>query len=345
MRHVPQGTECEIRPYREEDEGEVLDLLSVTLGSGPAGRRPPEFFRWKHWENPFGPSYMLVAEADGRIVGLRALMRWTFRSGDRMIPAVRAVDTATHPDYQGKGIFSRLTREAVEALRGDVDLIFNTPNEKSLPGYLKMGWSVVEKIPISVRVRKLPRVVGGLRDLRKAAPSDQLGPIVDAERAMDVLSDPGIGSLLEDASAASDARLATPKGAEYLRWRYGAASLVDYRGVRHHSGGALTGVALFRVRPRGRLWESTVAEVIVRPGDAGTARRLIRHIVEAASVDHLTCHFPPGSTAGRGARRAGFLPAPGGMTFVVNELSQGRMRPNPYEPASWALTLGELEVF
>jgi GNAT superfamily N-acetyltransferase len=344
VRNVPQATECEIRPYQEEDEGNVLDLLSVTLGSGPAGRRVPEFFRWKHWENPFGRSYVLVAEAEGRIVGLRALMRWTFCSRDRMIPAVRAVDTATHPDYQGKGIFSRLTREAVEALRGDVDLIFNTPNEKSLPGYLKMGWRIVGKIPISVRVRSLPRIVGGLRDLRRAPSSHQLGPVADAERAMDVLSDPGIGSLLEETFATSDARLGTRKGAEYLRWRYGAPH-IDYRGVREHSGGSLTGVGLFRVRPRGRLWESTVAEVIVRPRDTGTARRLIRKIVEAASVDHLTCYFPPGSVARRGARQAGFLPAPRRMTFVMNQLSQGRMRPDPYQLASWALTLGDLEVF
>jgi len=97
----------------------VLDLLGLTLGVGPAGRRPAEFFRWKHLENPFGPSLMLVAEADGRLVGLRAFMRWRFAAGDRQLRAVRAVDTATHPDYQGMGVFSRLTRAALDALDGE----------------------------------------------------------------------------------------------------------------------------------------------------------------------------------------------------------------------------------
>ena len=124
------------------------------LGGGPAGTGPAEFFRWKHLENPFGRSFMLVAEADGRIVGLRAFMRWEFVAGDRRFRAVRAVDTATHPDHQGKGIFSRLTLEALDALRDQADFVFNTPNEKSLPGYLKMGWQVVGRVPIRIRVRR-----------------------------------------------------------------------------------------------------------------------------------------------------------------------------------------------
>ena len=82
---------------------------------------------------------MLVAEADGRIVGLRAFMRWEFAAGDRRFRAVRAVDTATHPDYQGQGIFSRLTLEALDALRDQADFVFNTPNEKSLPGLPEDG--------------------------------------------------------------------------------------------------------------------------------------------------------------------------------------------------------------
>src|SRR6478736_1311829 len=126
-------TGIELRPYEDRDEPAVLSLLQASLGGGPAGSRPGEFFRWKHLRSPFGPSYMLVAEADGRLVGLRAFMRWRFVAGDVTLHAMRAVDTATHPEFQGRGIFSALTRRALDDLRGQADLIFNTPNEKSLP--------------------------------------------------------------------------------------------------------------------------------------------------------------------------------------------------------------------
>jgi hypothetical protein len=99
----------------------------VALGAGPVGRRPPEFFRWKHLENPFGPSLMLVAEDDGRVIGLRAFLRWRFQAGGGTLQAVRAVDTATHPGYQGLGVFTRLTRAALAALEGQVDLCSTPP--------------------------------------------------------------------------------------------------------------------------------------------------------------------------------------------------------------------------
>ncbi len=72
------GTALQIRPYAAEDEPAVIALLVGALGEGPSGHRTPDFFRWKHLENPFGESLLLVAELDGEIVGLRAFLRWGF---------------------------------------------------------------------------------------------------------------------------------------------------------------------------------------------------------------------------------------------------------------------------
>src|SRR4029453_2889830 len=164
MRVRPAGTRpaVAIRPFAAEDETGVLELLHEALGGGPAGMRPPEFFRWKHRSSPFGPSLLLVAEADGKLVGLRAFMRWRFVAGPAVLEAVRAVDTATHPDFQGMGIFSRLTRAALDDLEGTADLVFNTPNGKSGPGYLKMGWREVGKMPVPIPARHPLRVAGTL---------------------------------------------------------------------------------------------------------------------------------------------------------------------------------------
>jgi GNAT superfamily N-acetyltransferase len=266
----------ELRPYRDPDGPAVIELLTTTLGAGPAGARPPEYFRWKHLESPFGRSYMLVAEDDGRLVGLRAFMRWRFRAGRAELRAVRAVDTATHPDYQGRGIFSKLTLRALEDLRGEADLVFNTPNDKSLPGYLKMGWRRVGRVPVAVKARRLAPMVSALaRSRHRTVPNHERltsAPEVSAESAAIALQDSRLPSLLAEVEQARDDRITTPRDVPYLRWRYGSTALLDYRAVREERGGDLAGIALFRARPRGELWESTVAEVIVRPGDKAAAR-------------------------------------------------------------------------
>ncbi len=133
------------------DEVQVLALIELALGRRPDPRNAA-FFAWKHRENAFGPSPAWVAVDGNRIVGLRTLMRWEFETRDRPVRAVRAVDTATHPDHQGRGIFSALTRRAVDELRAEgVDFVFNTPNDKSRPGYLKMGWQPVGRLPTGLR--------------------------------------------------------------------------------------------------------------------------------------------------------------------------------------------------
>jgi GNAT superfamily N-acetyltransferase len=331
-----------IRPYADDDERRVLDLLTTTLGGGPAGRRPPEFFRWKHLDNPFGRSFMLLAEVDRQLIGFRSFMRWRFQVGGATVRAVRAVDTATHPDFQGRGVFSRLTLEALEALGDEIDLVFNTPNDRSLPGYLKMGWHMVGRIPVHVRVRHPVRLARHRRSL-KAVETTVAGTSVEAERATDVLEDEHALNDLLSRAETPETLIHTVRTLDYLRWRYGDAPLLDYRAVRDHRGGALRGLAIFRVRPRGHLREATIAELIVPPGDASALRRLARAVVRSAPVDHAVAHLPYRTAARHNAWKAGFVRSPVGPVFVVNAI--GQTSPDPEDLRSWALSLGDVEVF
>jgi GNAT superfamily N-acetyltransferase len=335
-------TTVEVRPAGPEDEPRVLELLDAALGGGPAGSWTPELFRWKHAENPFGQSFMLVTESGSRIVGLRAFMRWRFEIAGRNVSAVRAVDTATHPDYQGRGIFSRLTLAALDALRSEVDLVFNTPNEKSLPGYLKMGWRSVGRVPVSIRVLRPARFLRGLR--RRGGDPDRARPVSTAVPAEDALADGDTVARLLEVCRTPSARLETSRTPEYLLWRYGERSGLGYRAVGLEEGGRLRSLAIFRTRSRGRMWESTVAEVLTPPGDWRAARRLLQEVGRSTRVDHVACHASRGSSLAVAARRAGFLRLPMGMTFVVNDLRE-RTGIDPFDLRSWNLSLGDLEVF
>jgi GNAT superfamily N-acetyltransferase len=333
-----------VRPYRDLDEPEVLELLRGSLGEGPAGERTPEYFRWKHLENPFGRSYMIVAELDGQIIGFRALMRWRFRVGDRTIEAVRPVDTVTHPDHRGRGVFSMLTRTALDSLRGEVHVVFNTPNSNSLPGYLKLGWTLVGEIPVWVRISRPARFIASkLRRERSSGDTPGERPAIAAPTAGDVLADqPAISALIEGSEVAPWG-FSTPRSVDHLRWRYGQAPLLGYHAVSEERGGEVIGLALFRLRSQGSLWGLSVGDVIVRPGDVATARRLLGAARRATDIAYVAMSFPPGSAAAR-ARGATALKAPRGMAFVVNPLEE-EVHPDPRLLSSWALSTGDVEVF
>lgn len=124
----------------QQDVDEIVKLLNANFET----HHSKEAFLWKHYENPFGKSYGLLAIDNNRIVGLRMFMRWEFLCDNRVVKAICPVDTCTDHDYRGRGLFKKLTLEGLDKIKDEYELIFNTPNEKSKPGYLKMGWKVVE---------------------------------------------------------------------------------------------------------------------------------------------------------------------------------------------------------
>ena len=188
-------SDLEIRRATPADETEVLELFRIALG-WKTGDPNEELFAWKHKTNPFGPSPAWVATDNGRIVGYRTFLRWQFLDGhNKPVRAVRAVDTVTSPEYQGRGIFRRLTLQAVAelTLAGD-RIVFNTPNDQSRPGYLKMGWTIARHLPVGL----LPAGVRGVRRmLASRVPAELWSEPTDAGLAPeDVWNRPGAAEAL-----------------------------------------------------------------------------------------------------------------------------------------------------
>lgn len=314
----------DIRRATDADLPGILELLTSSLGWVPDDQYAA-FFRWKHQENPFGRSPTWLAVEDDQIVGLRAWMRWRFRRAGRVWDAVRAVDTATHPDHQGRGIFRTLTTSSLEELTAEgVAHVFNTPNERSRPGYLKMGWHQVGKLPVGVRFRS---PLSASKAFRARVPADKWSLPSDAgESAADVLADTAhVQDLLAELP---DDRIRTDLDVDVLRWRYGFEPL-HYRGIREDDG-----FALFRLRRRGPVIEGVIGHVVAR--DRQAEARLLRQVARACRADQVL------QITARPHLRAGFLPLPGGGPILTwRELTQRDM---PTLDA-WDLTMGDIELF
>lgn len=337
--------EIAVRAMADADLDAVVDLLYESLGPAPGEVDRRSLFEWKHLGNPFGRSLALVAEMEGRIVGLRAFMRWRFSGpGGEQVPAVRAVDTATSPAVQRRGIFSRLTREALEACEEEgVAFVFNTPNAMSLPGYLKMGWTEVTRWPVRMRVRRPGRVLGAAlrRDLRagQAVPPPPGSPLRPAGEALAL---PEVERLVAGA-VRPQGRLTTPRIPLFMKWRYGAGPL-PYHALT--AGDPPDAVAIVRLRSRGRLREAVVCEALSVPGAARRLDGLLRSLPRACGADHAVAHFGPGWPAAEALGTAGYRRVPRArITFTARPVAAGGAGTVALDPASWSLSLCELEVF
>lgn len=303
----------------------ILSLLRQQLG-WPTDGRAEELWRWKHEQNPFGPSPVWVAVDGEEIIAVRAFLRWRLgsASGER-VSAVRAVDTATAASHQGQGWFRRLTLHGLDELEAEgVTMVFNTPNDQSRPGYLSMGWVEVDRPKVWIR----PASLGSLLGLRGARTSAELWPATcrAGTAAADALSDPSLDRLAGMGRSASGSALVTERTAEYLRWRYGHAAL-GYRVASADGSGALgDGLVVFRSRQRGTTVERSVLDVL------GSARSWRGAVADRSGFDiALALGNRPGPT---------WIPVPRiGPRLVVRPIGSAPLR------ASLALTLGDVELF
>jgi GNAT superfamily N-acetyltransferase len=318
------AADLQVREATDEDLPQILELAESSLGWVP-DEQYAAFYRWKHHENPFGVSPGWVAVDEGRIVGLRLWLRWRFVEQGRRWEAVRAVDTATHPDHRGKGIFRLLTTSSLDALRArGIEHVFNTPNDQSRPGYLKMGWQEVGKLPVGVRFRS---PLAAASAVRARVPADQWSQPTDAGLpAGEALADTAtVQRLLAQMPAP---RIRTDLDVDVLRWRYGFGPL-HYRAIVDADG-----LLLFRLRKRGPATECVVGHVLA--GDAATTKRLLRQVAKQTRADQVLQLTDSPAVA------TGYLPLPGGGPVLTwRELGGQEMPPLD----RWDLTMGDVELF
>jgi len=319
---VADGT-IAVRPFETQDLDGVLELLRLSLGETAVLARSPELFAWKHLQNPFGRSILLVAEgADAAVIGFRAFMRWRLSApGGVELSCVRAVDTATHPDFQRRGIFRRLTPEGLDAARGEgVDLVFNTPNPKSRAGYLTMGWGDVG--PIGVLAAPARGIMRG-----------RVGAGIVPEPADFVRDSKPVGTLHVDDRPARGLR--TPRTPEYLAWRYNGHPTARYAQVEDRDSFAL-------VRP---TYRSGRRELSISDVFGGHPARAIRRCHLVSRATYLAAWFSKGSPERRSLVLSGLVPVP--RVSILNLVAHPLRNDLPVDvmtPSSWDLALGDLEL-
>lgn len=316
-----------IREAIADDLQQITSLLRAELNKGDDPRYG-EYLRWKHLQNPFGRSKCWVALDEGNIIGVRPFMQWRYlTSGSGRINTVRAVDAATATTHQRRGIFRELTITAIASLTHErFSSSLNTPNDKSGPGNLSMGWSDEGRIPVGV-------VPSGARGIAK------MGRSRTAASLWSCKTDVGIPahSAVQDRNFierlllfAPNEGVRTDRSFEYLRWRIGFRDL-EYRLLMADNEDPDAGGLIFRLRRRGVALEAVLVEQLVP--NRRTASRLMRSLLERTQADYII-GIRTGATVG-------LLPAP----RVGPRLVSRPLAATPPDLKSLCLSMGDVELF
>ncbi len=318
------------RAYEPADRAACIELLR--RGHDP--RFSEERFAWLHELGPGGPSCKVVVEAEGRIVGLYAVLPRPAHLDGRLITAGRDVDPVVDPDWRGKGLFTRMLDWMLASDSG-VDVFYNFANPASAPGFRKRGWQEADRLADHVAQLGYRTLLGreGLLWAASRLARPPLGELPVRELSIDEVAG------LSDPLPPPGRRFVVQRSAAYLAWRYGQSPLREYHSLARHDGDELVDMLVVRADPDVR--RITLVDLSVYRADGGTFAAYLPYLAEQFGG----CWVGVWSTVSASWRR-GFVRSPRarGMPLLVRSDSGRDDLGRALGPGDCFVSHGDLEA-
>ena len=97
-----------------------------------------DFLEWEYALNPYGKALITVSEIKQEIVSQYAVLPRAFSIGKKIFQGSLSVNSITHPDYRGNGLFKKLAEETfIRCKENEINFTIGFPNHFSHPVIVK----------------------------------------------------------------------------------------------------------------------------------------------------------------------------------------------------------------
>jgi predicted N-acetyltransferase YhbS len=130
-----------------------LPKLRELFESSFGHRRDEAYDTWRFLQTPGGLAPTVVAIDGDRFAGSYTVSPTTLDIGGERVRGAQSLDTMTHPDFRGRGLFTQLALACFERLAADgYEVLYGFPNPMSYPGFIrKLNWDHVGDVPFWAR--------------------------------------------------------------------------------------------------------------------------------------------------------------------------------------------------
>jgi len=277
----------------------------------------PNYYDWKLRKNPFSNGTCKVIESEGKPVGLATVTPKQIFIRGRLIDGAEIGDTFTHPNFQRKGIFSAVVNGARSAsISKNIEFIFGTPNDQSLPGYQKK--CEFETIP-AVRAMNmvLPLRIGPILNTKLKNPflaNLAALPLSWGLGAWTAVRAPKVKNKIQFVEAKSfptevdelwrkvsqnyDWMIARTR--QYLQWRF-VENPDNYTIFLGTEGSAFKGYVVLKIGTWSNLRVGYIADFLIdesNPTNFTQLVKFVRNHFKQAGIDMISCWIPEGKHSG-----------------------------------------------
>lgn len=338
-----------IRQATENDLEAIRSLYLDVWGYN----RPRRYDHWRYVTPPDGRCPVMLAADGERLAGAYTIWPVKIRIGNEVVLGAQSMDTMTHPDCRGQGIFTKLALACFEAAQArGFQVLYGFPNPSSYPAFVgRLDFAHTGDIvhwvrPIKPsRHGKVPAAIGPLVDLAsRLLPKGRKGNV---EIAIARPPPAALNAVLDEWRQEKNV-CRVERTAAWLDWRYGAETLNDYEWVCAYRDGSLVccGVWGMQNKAWGQVADGRAHLTELLGSDEEGLGAVVATVIERArQADAMLletiCNLQP---AVKLLRRAGFF-AHRQAPFIVRSLTAGKLNTDIYTHANWRIMGGDVDTF
>lgn len=198
----------EIRKYKAGDEYPIIALFKLVFKK----EMSIEYWKWRFQDNPFTNDIMIhLMWEDQVLIGHYAVSPIEMNSNGKIVKTGLSMTTMTHPEYNGRGIFTQLSSSLYEELKSvyNYEMVWGFPNNNSHYAFIKnLNWKNIATIP--------------MLSLKKTSLKQTIEKIYYTEHTQ---FDDFLSKLLNE----SKKNISINKTKKYLNWRYIQNPFAQYK--------------------------------------------------------------------------------------------------------------------
>ena len=140
--------EIDISLVEEKEIPLLINSISKNLDKKNYDKK---YWYWQYKQHPKKQSFLYAAWQNKQIVGYYHIVPYTFVANGKKYLIGNVQDVAVNKEFQGRGIFRKLSEFANSDVNKYVDILYSFPNKKSIRTFLKYDkFNLIDCIPIYV---------------------------------------------------------------------------------------------------------------------------------------------------------------------------------------------------
>lgn len=329
-----------MRPATAEDHDQIRALFLEVFGY----QRSAEHDRWLSFGSPDGHIIATVAVHRDKIVGFYGLLPTSLRLGGQRVLGAQSLDTMTHPDYRGQGMFTRLAIETYDlaAARG-VKALYGFPNEASYPGFVRrLNWDHTGDVPRWTRIlrpsgiRPMPEPLGRGLDVVAKLIGNRASPAVKRGR-------PEASELTRLIDECMDVRdiCRVDRTPAWMMWRFATDSNRQYEWITAGDPHRLAAIAVWGIREDGHGVLSEIMGVDQHAVDAVVAGAVQSAYEASVPALHAVTNDPMSIAALKRSRFFARKPLP----LIVRSMSHENLGCNIHFHEAWRVCGADIDTY